>query len=174
MIKSLQEGLGGIRDVLIGGTQQFYCDLYRNADLPLRRASSNIAFISASPRYIMEAIGMIFIAGIAYIMTQYESGVTSAIPMLGALALGAQRLLPALQQAYASFSTIKGAKSSFEDVLKLLNQSLPEYVGQPLPKPIPFTKEIKLKNLNFRYANDTPWILKDINLSIKKGVVSVL
>jgi len=29
MIKSLQEGLGGIRDVLIDGTQQFYCKLYR-------------------------------------------------------------------------------------------------------------------------------------------------
>ena len=46
MIKSLQEGLGGIRDVLIDGTQQFYCQLYRNADLPLRRASRDNQFIS--------------------------------------------------------------------------------------------------------------------------------
>ena len=33
MIKSLQEGLGGVRDVLIDGTQEFYCDRYQNADL---------------------------------------------------------------------------------------------------------------------------------------------
>ena len=169
MIKSLQEGLGGIRDVLIDGTQQFYCKLYRNADLPLRRASGNNQFISGSPRYAMEAIGMTLIAGLAYLMTQQESEMLTAIPVLGALALGAQRLLPALQQAYASYSTIKGSKSSFEDVLNLLDQPLPEHADQPLPEPISFSQEIKLNNLNFRYSEDAPWVLKNVNLSLKKG-----
>jgi ABC-type multidrug transport system fused ATPase/permease subunit len=169
MIKSLQEGLGGIRDVLIDGTQQFYCKHYRNADLPLRRASGNNQFISGSPRFAMEAIGMALIAVLAYVMTQQENGVSTAIPVLGVLALGAQRLLPALQQAYASYSAIKGSKSSFEDVLILLNQPLPEYADQPLPEPIPFAKEIKLNNLDFRYIEDSPWVLKKVNLSLKKG-----
>ena len=169
MIKSLQEGLGGIRDVLIDGSQQFYCKLYRNADLPLRRASGSNIFIGGSPRYAMEAIGMMLIAGLAYLMTQQESGMATVIPVLGALALGAQRLLPALQQAYASYSTIKGSKSSFEDVLNLLDQPLPEYADQPLPEPIPFVEEIKLNNLNFRYTEDSPWVLKNVNLSLKKG-----
>jgi ATP-binding cassette, subfamily B, bacterial PglK len=169
IIKSLQEGLGGIRDVLINGTQQFYSKLYRNADLPLRRASGNNQFISGSPRYAMEAIGMTLIAGLAYLMTQQEGGMATAIPVLGALALGAQRLLPALQQAYGAYSTIKGSKSSFEDVLNLLDQPLPGYADQPLPEPITFAKEIKLNNLNFRYSEDAPWVLKNVNLSLKKG-----
>jgi ATP-binding cassette, subfamily B, bacterial PglK len=169
MIKSLQEGLGGIRDVLIDGTQQFYCQLYRNADLPLRRASGNNIFISESPRYVVEAIGMTLIASLAYVMTQQDGGIVTAIPVLGALALGAQRLLPALQQAYGAYSQIKGSKSSFEDVLKLLDQPLPEYADQPLPKPIQFEKEIKITNLDFRYTKDSPWVLKNINLTLKKG-----
>jgi ATP-binding cassette, subfamily B, bacterial PglK len=169
MIKSLQEGLGGIRDVLIDGTQQFYCRLYRNADLPLRRALGNNQFIGGSPRYLMEVIGMTLITGLAYLMTQQEGGMVVAIPVLGALALGAQRLLPALQQAYASYSQIKGSKSSFEDVLNLLDQPLPEYADQPLSKPIPFAKEIKLNNISFRYSEDSPWVLKNISLSLKKG-----
>mgnify|MGYP000212255866 CR=1 FL=1 len=41
MVKSLQEGLGGIRDVLINGTQEFYCKLYRNSDLLMRRATGD-------------------------------------------------------------------------------------------------------------------------------------
>jgi len=169
MIKSLQEGLGGVRDVLIDGTQQFYCQFYRNADLPLRRASGNNQFISGSPRYVIEAIGMTLIAGLAYVMTQQEGGMVAAIPVLGALALGAQRLLPALQQAYSAYSTIKGSKSSFEDVLNLLDQPLPGFADQPPSKPIPFDKEIKLTNLNFRYTKDSPWVLKNINLSLEKG-----
>jgi ATP-binding cassette, subfamily B, bacterial PglK len=172
MIKSLQEGLGGIRDVLIDGSQQFYCNIYRSADLPLRRASGNIAFISGSPRYAMEAIGMTLIAWLAYVMTQQEGGMTTAIPVLGALALGAQKLLPALQQAYGSYSTIKGAKSSFQDVLNLLEQPLPDYATSNSLQPtvhIPFEKEIRLNSLSFRYAKDTPWVLKEINLTLPKG-----
>ena len=169
MIKSLQEGLGGIRDVLIDGSQQFYCKLYRNADLPLRRASGDNLFIGASPKYAMEALGMMLIAALAYVMTQQEGGMVTAIPVLGALALGAQRLLPILQQAYSSYSTIKGAKSSFEDILDLLGQSLPEYSNQPLPTPMIFEKELKLKKISFRHTKDTPWILKNLDLQIRKG-----
>ena len=169
MIKSLQEGLGGIRDVLIDGTQQFYCQLYRSADLPLRRASGDNVFISGSPRYIMEAIAMILIAVLAYTMSQQEGGMIMAIPILGALAIGAQRLLPALQQAYSAYSTIKGSKISFQDVLVLMSQSLPKYADQPPGRPMTFLKEIKLTNLGFCYEKDSPWVLKNINLTLKKG-----
>ena len=169
MIKSLQEGLGGIRDVLIDGSQQFYCQLYRSADLPLRRASGNNQFISGGPRYILEAVGMALIAILAYVMMQQEGGVTTVVPILGALALGAQRLLPALQQVYGSYSTIRGVEVSLKDALDLLKQPLPEYADQPSPTPIPFEREIKLKNLSFGYTKDTSLVLKNINLCIAKG-----
>jgi len=169
MIKSLQEGLGAIRDVLIDGTQKFYCQLYRDADLSLRLASGNNEFISGSPKYILEAIGMTLIAVLAYIATQQAGGVTMAIPVLGAFALGAQRLMPALQQAYNSYSKIKGSMSSFEDVLDLLNQPLAEGLNNNQMGSIPFKEEIKLTNLSFRYKEDSPWVLKNINFSLKKG-----
>jgi ATP-binding cassette, subfamily B, bacterial PglK len=169
MIKSLQEGLGGVRDVLIDGTQEFYCQLYRNADLPLRRALGDNQFISGSPRYVMEAVGMILIAGLAYVLTQQENSMVAVIPTLGVLALGAQKMLPALQQAYSSYSVIKGSNSSFKDILILLDQPLPEYADQALLKPIAFKKEIELINLSFRHTKESPWVLKNINLTLKKG-----
>ena len=169
MIKALQEGLGGIRDVLVDGSQQFYCDIYRNADLPLRKASASNSFISASPRYSIEAIGMVLIAFLAYSMSLREEGIHTAIPVLGALALGAQRLLPALQQAYSAYSTMKGAYASFDDVLQLLDQPLPSYAYLPQPSPIIFEKDIRLENLSFSYAKDAPWVLKGIHLKLIKG-----
>jgi ATP-binding cassette, subfamily B, bacterial PglK len=173
MIKSLQEGLGGIRDVLIDGSQNFYCQLYRDADLPLRRAAGDNIFIAGSPRFAVEAIGIALIASLAYFMAMQNGGLTTAIPVLGALALGAQRLLPALQQAYSAYSSLKGSKASFEDVLNLLNQPLPIHANQSLPTTALFKKEIQLTNLSFRYAADsvenTPWVLKNINLKLTKG-----
>ena len=169
MIKSLQEGLGGIRDVLIDGSQEFYCKLYQSADLPLRRASGHNIFIAGSPRYLMEAIGMVLIASLAYFLTLQQDGLVSAIPVLGALAVGAQKLLPALQQAYGSYSAIKGSKSSFDDVLDLLNQPLESINTKNPSNPVRFEKNIVMENLSFRYSEDSPWILKDVNLSFVKG-----
>jgi ATP-binding cassette, subfamily B, bacterial PglK len=169
MIKSLQEGLGGIRDVLIDGTQSFYSKVYRNADLPMRRASGDNVFIGGSPRFIMEALGMALIAALAYTMTHQQGGINSAIPILGVLALGAQRLLPAMQQSYAAYTSIKGARSSLNDVIKLLEQPLPDYANQPVPEPIPFEKGIELDNLSFRYSKESPWVLENINLKLPKG-----
>jgi len=169
MIKSLQEGLGGIRDVLIDGSQEFYCKLYQSADAPFRRASGDNQFISGSPRYIMEVIGMTLIAILAYQMTQNEDSANTAIPILGALAVGAQRMLPALQQVYVSWSAIKSSISSLKDVLDLLEQPLPCHFNQGPITPTQFNKEIKLQNISFRYTKNTPWILEDINLSIPRG-----
>lgn len=128
MVKSLQEGLGGIREVIINGSQDFYCNLYQSADLPYRRSLGGNAFIAESPRSIMEGLGMTIIAVLAYLMTQKSSSIDTVIPILGAFALGAQRLLPAMQQAYRSFSAIKGSRDSFQDVLNLLHQPLPEQI----------------------------------------------
>lgn len=169
VIKALQEGLGGIRDVLIDGSQATYCQIYRNADQPLRRAQGNNLFISQSPRYAMEALGMLLIATLAYTLAQQADGVAKAIPILGALALGAQRLLPVLQQAYAAWINIKGGQASLQDTLALLDQPLPDYADFPLAEPLPFQQHIALNNLSFRYSSETPWVLKNLNLTFSKG-----
>ena len=170
VIKALQEGLGGIRDVLIDGTQVTYCAIYSEADLRLRRAEANIDIISASPRFGVEALGMVLIAVLAYSLTFGPGGILNAIPVLGALALGAQRLLPVLQGFYASWSAIRGGQSSLADALDLLDQPMPDYADAPLSLPIPFKRSLTLKNLAFKYSENTPWVLKHgLNLSIQKG-----
>jgi ABC-type multidrug transport system fused ATPase/permease subunit len=180
VVKVLQEGLGGIRDVLIDGTQNTYCDIYRTADQSLRRAQANINIVSGSPRFMIEALGMVLIALLAYVMVQRSAGIAGAIPVLGALALGAQRLLPVLQQAYSSFTSIRGNKANLEDVIDLLDQPMPgdasgeasgEVSGEALGviKPITFEREIKLNNLSFQYAKKSPMVLKGVDITITKG-----
>jgi ATP-binding cassette subfamily B protein len=169
VIKSLQEGLGGIRDVLIDGSQAIYCKIYRNSDFPMRLAQGNNIFFSSSPRYALEALGMMLIAVLAYLLARQPDGIARAIPVLGALALGAQRMLPILQQAYGSWSSIQGYQASLKDALELLDQPLPDYVDKAPAKPLPFREQILLRSLSFRYTPQTPWVLKNLNLSIVKG-----
>jgi ATP-binding cassette, subfamily B, bacterial PglK len=169
VIKALQEGLGGIRDVLLDGTQPVYCDVYRRAEESWRRAQGDNVFIAQSPRFSMEAVGMVLIAVLAYVLSRHSTGVAAALPVLGALALGAQRLLPALQQVYVAWASIAGSHAFLEDTLGLLDQPLPPDASSPRPDPLPFRREIRLEQVRFRYTAEGPWVIDNLNLLIPKG-----
>ncbi len=169
VVKALQEGLGGIRDVLLNGSQQFYCEVYRQADLRWRLAQGENVFISQSPRFAMEAIGMVLFALLAYALSRQPGGLVEALPVLGLLAVGAQRLLPAMQQVYRSWASIAGSYASFADTVALLDQPLPAELLQPAPSPLELSDAIRFQSVDFRYRDDGPWVLKDICLTIPVG-----
>jgi ABC-type bacteriocin/lantibiotic exporter with double-glycine peptidase domain len=169
MIKALQEGLGGIRDVLIDGSQAVYAALYQNSIFQVQRSSANILIIGQSPRFIVEGAGTVLIAGVAYLLAQRDGGLHAAIPILGGLAMGAQRILPAMQQAYSSITVIRGRVATTADALDLLEQPLPAHALLPPARPIPFEKTIVLERLRFRYSSTTPWVLDGVNFAIRKG-----
>ncbi|WP_419902603.1 ABC transporter ATP-binding protein [Kiloniella sp.] len=169
VIKSLQEGLGGIRDVLIHGSQNTYCNAYRQADHGLRRAQGNTVIIAQSPRFLMEALGILLMTILAYTLTRQSEGLIGAIPILGSLALGAQRLLPVLQQGYQSWSSIRASQTSLIDTLELLDQPLPEYATSPTRPPLPFTSSIQLKKVSFQYTSQDDWVVQSVDLEIPKG-----
>lgn len=168
-IKALQEGLGGIRDILIDSNQEFYCKLFIQADTPYRRAISDNNFISYAPRFVIETLGLVLISGLAYYLSQQKDGISVAIPMLGLLAMAAQRLMPAIQKIYSSVTSIKGSYYSVKDILYLLDQPISSYIDQQQLSIVPFKKDIKLDNVWFRYNKKTPWILKEVNLTFNKG-----
>ena len=170
--KAIQEGLGGIRDVIIDGTQSVYSKLYKDAFLPAQSASASNAVVAASPRFGVEALGMVFIAGLAYKLVAGSGAVggwVNAIPVLGALALGAQRLLPVLQQIYTAYIHIKGTQASTQDALDLLDQPMPAHAFAQPVKPMAFQTAITLKDLGFRYSPKGPWVFRHLNLQITKG-----
>lgn len=170
VVKALQEGLGGIRNILIDGTQEKFLFEYRKADLQLRYSQGDNLFLSQSPRYGMESLGMVLIGGLAYVMSQQPGGLDGTIPILGAMALGAQRSLPLLQRVYLGWSSLQGGLASLNDILDLLDQSESEVECSNTKKTIPFDSSIDFTNLSYRYGDEkTPWILKDINLRISKG-----
>ena len=172
VIKILQESLGGIRDIILDNAQSLYSKFYKKAELEYRLAQASNAFIGASPRFIIEPVGIILIAVVAYIFSidQSEKGIESIVPILGALALGFQRLLPILQQTYASIISIRGAHDSFADVIYLLDQKADdEGIRNDSNDELFFKKLLRLKNINYRYNSDSPVILESINLEIPKG-----
>ncbi|MEY3473620.1 MAG: hypothetical protein RL087_78 [Pseudomonadota bacterium] len=172
-IKSLQEGLGGIRDVLLDHTQAVYCAEYQKADRRMRRAQANNAVTGEVPRFAIEALGVCLIAGLAFTLARQPEGFSAALPVVGALAIAAQRMLPLLQQIYYAFTSLSGSDRSLQDTLALLEQPMPADSPTASPtasgEPLRFEREIECRGLGFRHRPDRPWALQGLNLLIAKG-----
>jgi ATP-binding cassette subfamily B protein len=169
VVKVLQEGLGAIRDVLIDGTQGVYTEAYKKSFQSLQKAVGQNLFFTLSPRYAMESFGMLLIAIFAFLLNSEGKVVAVYLPVLGALALAAQRLMPLLQQLYGNWSVIIGNRSSLADVLELLVQPMPININLSNADIFSFQNEIGLRNLSFQYREGEKWIFRDLNLTIPKG-----
>ena len=168
-LKAIQEGLGGIRDVLVDGTQNFYTEIFRVSDRAYRHAQAGIQFLGFSPRYLLEIIAMVLLVCIAYYVNLRPGGLMAAVPLLGALGLAAQRLLPVLQTGYGAWATLKSAHPALQDVLVLLDQQIPEHLLHYSNHKLSFQSSIQISNMSFTYEKGTPFVLRDINFTIKKG-----
>lgn len=168
-IKIVQESLGGIRDLIIDGSQAVYLDAFRRIDDGLTIARANNTFIGAAPRFVIEAFGMILIAGLAVVLSARQGGFAAAIPILGALALGAQRLLPLLQQIYFGWSTATGHNSIVGQVLWLLRLPDSEMPSAADVEPLPFRDCLTVRDVTFAYGDRKNPALRDVNLDIPRG-----
>jgi ABC-type multidrug transport system fused ATPase/permease subunit len=166
-LKALQEGLGAIRDVLLDGSQATYLQIYREADLPLRQLQGKNQYLGGFPRYALEALGLVAIALVGAALVLQRGSAVTVVPLLGALALGAQRLLPALQLTYVGWATLTGYNAPLKIVLDMLNQPLPELVS--IGTPLTLKQSLRLEEVRFRYTPDLQDVLDGVTLEIRHG-----
>lgn len=168
VLRCLQEGLGGIREVLLEGNQERYCEVYRKADRVMRKAQGGNLFITQFPRFAMEGIGLFMIAMFAYSETRLNGNLGAMLPTLGVLALGASRMLPVLQHTYGSWANIQGNLAEIEDVLTLLDKKTADKASRNEPvNQVRFTESIVLDRLSFSYGTEP--VLREISVTLQKG-----
>ena len=165
-IKAVQESVGGVRDVLIAHTQNFFQASYQEAEHSFRQGQAANAILSGSPKFIVEAIAMTAIALLALTLGR-DGDFSQVVPILGSFTLGAKRLLPALQAAFAGVASIQGARASLMRVLIALQRPVNPLQLLPTPyEPIWLEKSLKLEDIWFRYSDDGDWVLQNLNIEI--------
>ncbi len=169
VVKAIQEGLGGIRDILIDGTQPVFLDEFRGPDLRMRQARGSSTVIQQAPRVLMDGVAMLLISTLAVVLSGRPGGIADGLPVLGALALGGQRLLPLYQQCYAAMARVLGSRALLVTTLEILEQPMPATYGLPVPPPLDLTTEIECQHLRFRYTEHGPWVIDDLDFTIAVG-----
>ncbi len=168
ILRSLQEGIGAIREVIINSNHETYLNIHKKSDRPLRDINAQNEFLGLLPRYAMEALGLLFISFLSLIYALRQSQTTILLPLLGTIALGAQRLLPALQQIFISWAGIKTYSASLNEVVNILKDEKRNILKTKNEDKIIFKNKLSLNNIYFAYDKG-PLIISGINTEIKKG-----
>ena len=166
-MRTIQEGVGALRNVLLDGLQPVFLEVFDCANLPLRRHQMQIQFLEKFPRFFVEGLAMIAMAVFGFFLVEQRGTGAGVIPLLGTFALGSQRLLPALQQVYANWALLRSCRPDVNDLLAVLE--LPRPQALPAARPYLLSRELSLQSVHYRYAPDLPDVIQGLSLTIQKG-----
>ncbi|MDA9021352.1 ABC transporter ATP-binding protein/permease [Gammaproteobacteria bacterium] len=170
VIKMIQESLSGIREIILKNLFINFLASFKQADYKLRRTIGSNKFIGESPKFVIEALALSLMAIFAFVIITSPSGVDQGLATLGVIALGAQKIIPNLQQIYRGYSSIVSSHASMEDVLKIIGSTIAPQKSADAK--FDYSQEflsINFKNVSYQYSRESPIILNDVNLEIKSG-----
>jgi ABC-type multidrug transport system fused ATPase/permease subunit len=167
LTRTLEEAIQRSKSIILDGSQQAQLKQFRHLDQAMRRGRARIQFLSTYPKTVAEGVILISIVIVAY-WSVSASGerINTLIPLLGTLALGAQKLLPAIQLAYASWAGISSNAPAVDQVLSMLS-SPPTH--QRSLEPLPFRQNLELSHISYGYHGRKKVILNDITLRVNSG-----
>ena len=167
--RAINESFGGIKDVLLKSLQGNFSKIYEKSTNNYFRAWSSSQILTLLPRYAMElaAFGSM-ITAILFLLLSFDNNLQNVLPVISVFGLASLKMLPAFQQVYFSFSTIKSNINSFFIVREALNNI---HLETPLDhvhsKSLQFTDSLEFKNVSFGYDKSDLAVINDISFSIK-------
>ncbi len=165
---SLTQTITGYVDIKLANKESYYRDIFlksqkRYHDLNMSSYLPNLIPLRANELVALLGVVLIFIYAI--FLTDNSEG---AILMVSLFAAAAYRLMPSLNRIVSSLMSIR------KNMTALTNLSIYPELDFEMPvnqtaEPLPFSNTIEIKDLSFKFPNAEHAVLKNINMTIKKG-----
>ncbi|PSC03723.1 hypothetical protein SLNSH_17415 [Alsobacter soli] len=162
------EALGGFKALLLCGGEADAAARFRAPSRRIAALEARNQMAAIVPRYLLETVGFgsLFLVVLAKLFS--GAPVAQVLPLVGAYAFAAARLLPALQQAFAASAQLRAGRHS----LHLLARELETVGDHPLsqkPSLWPGPGRIAASGVCFRYPGATEHAVRDLDLTIDPG-----
>lgn len=170
-VAAVDQALAGIKEVLVSQAQGLFTRQFAAANAAISRAASSTNVIGLAPRYLLECLAGITLIAAALIL----GGRAATAAWLGELtfiAVAGYRLLPAIQQCYFGFVTVRANQNALDEVAGELHAAgAGVAAAATIPAgPLPPTA-VELIDVCFKYGHATPRVVDGVSLRIAAGSV---
>ncbi len=179
----MNEGFGGIKDVLLLGRNSDFIDRFYKTGVVFANSQGVNSALAHAPRYFMELIAFgSMISLVLYLFTSYDGDLSLILPIISVYAIAGIKLLPAFQQIYNSLATIKANTAAYyaiqKDLIDLSEIKLATNKSKTIKNEKSYLypiKQISLENISFRYPGKKELVLNQLNISIPvKKVIGIV
>lgn len=165
------EALGGIKDLKVLGREEAYLKRFR---VPARRFSRYQALaktLPQAPKYLVEAVGVGGVILLAVFLLGTGGDLGTILPVLGAYTFAGYRLLPAAQQIYAGFSTLRYGLPAVDDAWQELRgpSRPPSPASREFSSDLDIGGGIHFDRVTFHYSGAGDPALDGMSLHIPSG-----
>jgi len=166
--KAAGEAMSGIKELKLHNTEEVFLERFETPSKKRAILMSYSQLSSILPRYLLDAIAFGAILSLMTFMVYVGKTSGEIIPIVTIFALAGYRLMPALQQIYASLTQLKfnfPALNILVDDLAVIGNDITFIKDNN--QDFKFLKQININNLTFNYPGEEKTILNNINLTIK-------
>ena len=167
MLKHLQQGFGGVKDLKVLGREGFFVDRYSDELDANASVWRRFTLAQVLPRIGLENLTVIGLALLVSTMVFAGYDSTHILPIIGLFGAAAFRLLPAVNRTISNLQTIKwNQEIAYElyDDLKLPIEQ--KQIGNQSRSTF---ESINFSNVSFGYVGAVQNSLQDISLQISHG-----
>jgi ABC-type multidrug transport system fused ATPase/permease subunit len=168
VIKHVQQGLGGAKDVKIRGCEQEFLDQFRHHSDGQARMAALQSLVHQVPRLWFELLAVAALLLLTAVMVWQGTPSERLLPMLGLFATVAFRMLPSVNHMTSAIHRLRTADGMLIDLAKEL--SLADATAPIRPTtPLSFRDAIVLDNVRFRYPGSHENVLDSVSIRIPHG-----
>ena len=88
---------------------------------------------------------------------------------MSALALGAQKIMPLMNVVYTNYTTAVANSHQLNEAISVLKDEIKKIHIKQNKDNVDFKNKILIKDVSFRYRDNLPYVISNINFEIKKG-----
>ena len=167
--KTIIESLNGIKDIKILSIGKTFINKFNEITKEFASINTNYTTLSQFPRYMLELISVYGIFILMFVLIYQNQDSNDVITTLGIFVAGIFRLIPNINKIIVSLQNLKYSLPSLNSIILELNSNVVLNNNYDKRKN-KLKSSIKLNKINFNYE-DKDYIIKDLNLEVKKGEV---
>ncbi|MFZ9830123.1 MAG: ATP-binding cassette domain-containing protein, partial [Ilumatobacteraceae bacterium] len=167
ILQHLQEGFGGAKDVKILGRENEFLSQHEKHLGESIRINRIYNVILTLPRSFMEIITIVGLCLLVVSMVVRDRPLADIVPILGLFAAAAFRVMPSINRLLMATQTLIFNRSIIASVYRDFLLDTPEMSSPPHAEP--FTKQLELKDVSFKYPTAATASLQNVSLVVNRG-----
>ena len=167
LLKHLQQGFGGVKDVKIRGKEQMFVEKYYENLTGNANVLQRFTVAQALPRFGLEVLTIVGLAVLISTMVMAGDGLSNILPVLGLFGASAFRLLPAVNRTINNFQMINVSKPLINVLFSDLRLSTDDLALDSINSEL--TSAIKVQQVSFKYENASEPSLISASIQVNRG-----